>query len=286
MKLVMTLLVRDEEDILAINLEHHLALGVDQVLVTDNRSADATPDILANYARCGVVRVLQESGNDFDQWRWVTRMARMAVDEGADWVMHVDADEFWCPAGDGIPDALDTVLPQYGVAIAPRFNFPPTAQEAPPFYERLVVRETASSNAMGQPLPGKCCHRSSPDVQIAQGNHEVWARGLRLQPQPLPVDILHFPMRTFTQFERRIAVGGEAYARNHKLPINVGDTWRRLYAMYQEGKLRAYWEAQVLTPERLADGLLSGRLCLDTRVRDAAREQPEVSTIRAAEAPS
>ena len=38
MKLVMTLLVRDEADILALNLEHHLAQGVDQFIVTDRLS--------------------------------------------------------------------------------------------------------------------------------------------------------------------------------------------------------------------------------------------------------
>ena len=46
MKLVMTLLVRDEEDILAQNLEHHLAQGVDFFVVTDNGSIERTPDIL------------------------------------------------------------------------------------------------------------------------------------------------------------------------------------------------------------------------------------------------
>jgi Glycosyl transferase family 2 len=271
MKLIMTLLVRDEEDILALNLEHHLALGVDQLLVTDNRSVDATPDILAEYARHGVVRVLQEPGNNFDQWRWVTRMARMAGDEGADWIIHSDADEFWCPAEGMLPDVLRTVSPEYGIAVAPRYNFPPTVYETAPFYERLVIRDTASRNAIGQPLPGKCCHRPSPDVRVAQGNHAVWARGLRRQSRLLPVDILHFPMRTFRDFERRIVVGGEAYNRNQELPVNIGNTWRRLYAMHQQGTLHAYWEAQVLTPERLAEGLSSGRLCLDTRVRDAAR---------------
>jgi Glycosyl transferase family 2 len=271
MKLVMTLLVRDEEDILAVNLEHHLALGVSQVLVTDNRSIDATPDILADYARSGVVRVMQEPGDDFSQWRWVTRMAHIAAGEGADWIMHADADEFWCPAGSDLPDALGAVPPQYGVVAAPRFNFPPTEEEAPPFYERLVIRETASSNVTGRPLPGKCCHRPSPDVQIAQGNHEVQGRDLRRQPQLLPVDILHFPMRTFRQFERRIIVGGQAYACNRELPVGIGDTWRRLYTMYRQGRLRDHWDMQVLTPERLTAGLSSGQLRLDTRVRDAAR---------------
>ena len=44
MKLVMTLLVRDEEDILDANLRFHLDRGVDLVLVTDNGSVDGTAD--------------------------------------------------------------------------------------------------------------------------------------------------------------------------------------------------------------------------------------------------
>ena len=56
MKLVMTLLVRDEEDIVADNLDFHLAQGVDEVIVTDNGSSDATLEILRDYEARGVVR--------------------------------------------------------------------------------------------------------------------------------------------------------------------------------------------------------------------------------------
>ena len=38
MRLVMTLLVRDEEDIVRANVDFHLARGVDFVIATDNRS--------------------------------------------------------------------------------------------------------------------------------------------------------------------------------------------------------------------------------------------------------
>jgi hypothetical protein len=51
--LVLTLLVRDEEDILEANLEFHFAHGVDFVIVTDHRSSDATPSILEPYERSG-----------------------------------------------------------------------------------------------------------------------------------------------------------------------------------------------------------------------------------------
>lgn len=45
-KLVMTLLVRDEEDIIADNIRFHADQGVDAFIVMDNLSTDRTPDIL------------------------------------------------------------------------------------------------------------------------------------------------------------------------------------------------------------------------------------------------
>src|SRR5471030_48631 len=96
MKLVMTLLVRDEEDILAANFDFHLAQGVDFFIVTDNLSVDGTRDIIESYVRRGVAIYSHEPSDDFSQFRWVTKMARMAAAQyGADWVINSDADEFW-----------------------------------------------------------------------------------------------------------------------------------------------------------------------------------------------
>lgn len=61
MKLIMTLLVRDEEDILAHNIEYHLGNGVDFVIATDNLSTDRTRDILEEFRRAGQLHYIYES---------------------------------------------------------------------------------------------------------------------------------------------------------------------------------------------------------------------------------
>ncbi|MCW2923397.1 MAG: hypothetical protein JWM98_801, partial [Thermoleophilia bacterium] len=110
MTVVMTLLVRNEADILEANLAFHRDAGIDFFIVTDNRSTDATPDILRRWEARGLVRVIVEEDDTYAQGAWVTRMARLAATEhDATWVVNADADEFFLPRRGSIPDALATL---------------------------------------------------------------------------------------------------------------------------------------------------------------------------------
>lgn len=50
MKLVMTLVVRDEVDIVGHQIAYHLSAGVDFVLAIDHGSKDGTTEILESFA--------------------------------------------------------------------------------------------------------------------------------------------------------------------------------------------------------------------------------------------
>jgi hypothetical protein len=270
MKLVMTLLVRDEEDILEANLDFHLAHGVDFFIVTDNLSVDGTRDIVQSYVRRGLAVCLNEPSDDYSQYRWVTKMARMAARSyGADWVINSDADEFWVGAGrhQDIKQCLLPIAPDWTCLTVPRCNFIPVGGAGAGFFaKRMTLRETVSLNTEGQPLPPKVCHRGYTDVDIDQGNHGAGRSGVALVGTLGPLKILHYPIRSYRQFENKIIKGGAAYARNTELPPHIGATWRNLYQTWQQGGLPARYRQMLPSAASVRQRIASGELVYDDTV--------------------
>jgi len=268
MRLVMTLLVRDEEDVLKGNIEFHRAQGVDFFLVTDNKSEDSTPDIIRSYEKQGIARYIYEGDDDYNQSAWVTRMARLAAEEhSADWVINNDADEFWWPRRDDLKKTFSEIPAEQGILVAQRHDFVALNQETDIFFQDMVYRQKVSLNAIGKPLPPKVAHRAHPLVEVAQGNH--WA-ALPGNPGVVEglVDIFHFPLRSYAQFTNKIVKGGQAYERNTTHNAQAGSTWRNLYKEYQRNGLVDYYRKQSFSPEQIGKGLRDGSLISDRRLAD------------------
>lgn len=269
MKIVMTLLVRDEQDILRTNLDFHLAQGVDSFIIMDHLSSDATPDILQEFKSAGVAEVLHQNSPAYHQSEWVTMMARRAATHyGADWVINNDADEFWWPTKGNLKTTLGTISNLYGAVSVGRTNFPPMAYANSDFLDEMVLRELFSRNSNGKPLPGKVCHVGNPRVRVSQGNHNVSGDNLDKIARTTDLEILHFPLRSFEQFERKIKNGGRAYQNSTGMPSSVGSTWRSLYAAYLRGELRDYYLFQCIQEEDIAAKIKDGLVVQDFRLRD------------------
>ena len=267
----MTLLVRNEADIVDAQIAFHLHSGVDFVVAMDNRSEDGTTQILQRYERAGYLHLLREDGDDMRQQEWVTRMARLAAtDFEADWVLNSDADEFWWPRGGSLKDVLDLVPERFGVVRGCWRHFLPRPDGDRFFADRMTVRLCTPA------FPGdkttifhahqKVAHRADPEIEIERGNHN--ALGSRTEPLRLwhPIEVLHFSFRSVEQLEKK------ASAPWLRAPLSdQTDHEVLLDRALREGRLEAFFESYAVTDAELEQGIATGRLAVDTRLRDALR---------------
>jgi hypothetical protein len=285
MKLVMTLLVRDEADIVDGQIAYHLGAGVDFVVATDNRSEDGTTEILERYERDGVLHLIREPGDDLRQSEWVTRMARLAATEfGADWILNTDADEFWHGRGGDLKELLAAVPGRFGAVRGAWRNFVPRPDDDRLFAERMTAR-LCTPRFHPHPLSThfKSAHRARADVRIGRGNHEALAEGLVALRGWYPFEILHFPVRSLEQCRRKYVTQFVALERNAEkgIPGHMAEA----YEAYLGGRLDAFSAPLGVDDAALAAGLCDGTYAVDTRLRDAlrslglgAREEPDAAT--------
>ncbi|MGD8331033.1 MAG: glycosyltransferase family 2 protein [Acidobacteriota bacterium] len=280
MRIVMTLLVRDEEDIIEWNLRYHLSRGVDHFVVTDNQSVDGTVEILREYERQGVVTYVHEPDDDFSQDRWVTGMTVLAQSKlQPDWLIHSDADEFWWPESAASLDELFGSVRRWRRAVrVDRCDFlGPSRHADEPFFKRMIYRVRQPRNLLGYPLPPKVAHRPLEDPYIHQGNHRVSTGGRVLRPRRLKgISILHFPARTPDQLRNKVMRGGAAYESNTRFDETVGSTWRRMYRSQRNGELGRLIDAHFLDPKAADDR----DVIEDRRLADYLAELSPVSSDR------
>jgi hypothetical protein len=263
------MLVRDGADILEACLDHHLAQGVDHILVTDNRSVDATSEILHAYAETGRVTVRHEPRDDFDQGPWLSALARdAAMGHGADWVVPIDVDEFWWTDEGTVRDRLAAVEPETEVLVLSRFDFLYRPAPPEPFERRLRWRYADSVNFLGMALGPKVCFRAHPAAAIDEGNHRVLHPvGGRVVADDR-ISILHFPMRSQAQFTAKVVNGGRARERNPRFGPDISIVWRHGLELQRQGRFDEAWATWVLDDDELEQLIASGKVVEDTRLAD------------------
>ncbi len=227
--IIATLLVKNEEDIIDDCMRFHLTHGVDKVIVTDNGSTDRTKEMLARYPE--VVELIDEPDKVYRQSVWVTRMARLACKFKPDWVVHLDADEFW----HGLKNVYKM---EAGVVYLEDFY------EHPPLKTPYrSIKDRPYYYARPKPLEhGRLVHSPSEDAVVFQGNHTVANVGGKISYTE-KIYLHHYSNRSFEQFTKK-AKQAECY-NNYKGPAVDGSHWRRYHQLWLDGKLRGYYDSLI-----------------------------------------
>jgi Glycosyl transferase family 2 len=267
-KLVATLVVRDEADIVGAQIAYHLNAGVDFVIATDHESSDGTTEILEAYAHEGFLARIPETGPVREEV-WRTRMARLAATEhSADWVINTDADEFWWPRVGTLKELFDAVPRRFGAVGVLNRHFAPAPADDRPFFERMTIR-VSSPAAINDPTspwrPGaKVAHRADANVTVFHAGHAVAGKGLAAVPGWYPLDNLHFPYRDIEQWLRKTT--RRAYG-DKSLGVYV-----RGNIAYEEARVEEVFSSVALDATTMAGGLAGGTLVQDRRLRDVLRK--------------
>lgn len=237
-KLVMTLLVKNEEFMLEQNLLFHKSMGVDYFIVTDNNSTDRTMDILRKYQQKGwILEIIEEKAHNYNQKKWVDNMIWKAKQRyKADWVINADADELWYSPTKNIKNEL---IAAKGNVLACMVNsvYP---EENKSFWKwnyrvgYVLDHEmyNLSKHSIFERQNKKVIHRTDGYLQISMGNHKV--KMFPSWKEKGTIIVYHYPIKGKASFIEKMVNGGQQLDERKK---RVGRHWRYFYQLYKENKL-------------------------------------------------
>jgi hypothetical protein len=247
-------MVKDAAWLIAANIRHHAAAGVSRFLVVDHGSTDGTPDLLRRLAADVRLELFVYDG-PFRQAEILTDLARYAFRTGSDWVIPIDADEFWVCEGALLPEALGAE--EADALQVPVVNFVQRRDQRVSYERALLTMTRRVREPIGREgeahsivnggqaafvearfLP-KWITRASPSLTISRGNHHVHGPSRRRRTDSIVC--LHAPLTSFEHLQSR---------REHGLAVaavaddpRVGWQSRRWQALADAGELEREWAA-------------------------------------------
>jgi len=249
-------MVRNEADIIPLNVLYHLASGIDRMLVVDNGSTDGTDEVLQRLSLQHAGMRWSRDDGPFLPSRVMTKLAREAFEEGADWVVPVDADEFWHAPGGDLRRVLEDT--EAGVLRAQAVNFIQRRSQRESSPHALIHMTRRTPTPVGPPshaqslveskqiafvekrYPQKCICRPTAEVEIETGHHSIsGAHGERMRTEEIVC--LHAPMRSRAALVERVASASRAAAAGRN--PNQGRNRRRLVLLRDETAIDEEWAA-------------------------------------------
>ena len=263
--------VKNEDTLIDQCLRHLFDIGVDTVVVEDYGSTDATLRRVAQWPSAKVaVRHFDESRN-LDLQAWGRHEAELARRTGADWVLFLDADEFWLPRNGSIRELLSQsggaglAFERFNVVLRQEQPWTPAILRSERFPDLLLYADRTENlraeldSGSGRswitavPLP-KIAIRPGFIDEIMPGHHG--ARVLSRRPEALPVSrdcvIAHLPFTDYDRFRHKVS--GIRTSLEQQAAYHTGDVawhWRRWAELEDESQLEAEFQRQQINEAAL-----------------------------------
>lgn len=250
-------MIRNEADIIRINVLYHLSVGFDRIFILDDGSTDGTEKILKKLARDPRVRWTSGTNSNFQQGEVFTELAREAHREGADWVVPVDADDFWharrgsfkgvLSATSAVALSVKTIdfiqrreqqksVPEALLHMTRRVEEPVRRGEAP-----ALLKEGKTSYVEMARVP-RWIFRPSADISLVRGAHSVEGiEGPREETNE--IFCMHAPLRSRAILEAKAISASRRGRKKSGTGLGPGWLYSRWWEMQGESGLEEEWAA-------------------------------------------
>lgn len=273
MKVAAILGVKDEVELLPHCITHLRSIGVDLIIAVDAGSTDGSLELLSAQQSPDEFWVHQLSDQDPDASAWSRLYTELAHASNADWVLFLDADEFWITAAGTLKDCLE--LDTADCLDVRRFNAPlgtsglmtpghatPAGPEGLslivepiPDFRSHLARFPDTPWIRGVPIP-KVIVRPRTIANVHDGGHGVDALAGCSFNRRYATELLiaHLPFTSLIRFERKLANIRDVFAvHDEYFGEHLAWHWRRWLALPDSESIRREFELQIFSePQFLA----------------------------------
>lgn len=252
-KLIMTFLIKNEEEIIEKNIRFHHAMGCDGFIVSSHNSTDRTDEILEKLKREGLVlEIIKRTDPEYKQSIWVSEMIRLAKKKyHADWVINADADEFYYSSDLNLKISIAKNKCANVLWVDSLFIFPEDRKDwlnssyfvTRPFQKFEADALGITGNSLYEEFIGsqgctKVIHKTSGFRKIAMGNHSV--RMIRTKKVHVAdIRLYHYHINSYLGWEQKVARWADSI---FLLPDGQGEHMKHMVRLYQAGKLKDEFE--------------------------------------------
>jgi glycosyltransferase involved in cell wall biosynthesis len=294
MKIAAHLGVKDEITLVEKTIAHLRAIGVDLIIAVDSYSTDGTADVLAAYQSENDFWFVQMSDlePDVEDKAWLRKNLQLAQKANADWVIFLDADEYWIPASGSLRDCSALAgadllsVDRFNIALGPHGPMMPDAL-VPQRYEELLLfvepipdfRARLEANPdtrwiSNVPVP-KVMVRPERIGALTDGMHDAVADVSLRRTKPSDLLIAHLPFTTRARFKGKLANARKLIAAHEYLGKDFAWHWRHWLTLAEEGGIDDEFDRQRLSMETIAEFRASGAIRSAADVfAERAREDP------------
>lgn len=218
MKIAACSTVLNEADVVGATVGHLYEQGVSNVYIADGMSTDGTRDVLSQFP----CKVFDDDSPIHRQPYWISRLAELAFEDGCDFVIPFDADEWWVATQhDNLHEAFSAVPADVSKLYATMYHH--------------YTWDEREQNP--KPFP-KVAFRAAHHIKVSNGNHDVKVSG---GSQHGWLEVRELQYRGEEHFVRKVRERNATL--DPSLPSSEGGHHNR-FATYTDDELREWWRQE------------------------------------------